>query len=70
MLLVCANRVAHRAVSGSWSVLRGFSARGELVLLLLEQVVVPTVLLPLCVHVDHRWRAMMMAGSGLFEQES
>ena len=63
--------MAHGAVSGSWSVLRGVSARSELVLLLLlEQVVVPIVLLPLCVHVDHRCRAMMMAGSGLFEQES
>ena len=71
MLLVCANRVAHRAVSGSWSVLRGFSARGELVLLLLlEQVVVPIVLLPLCVHVDHRWRATVVAESEQFEQES
>ena len=51
--------------------MRGVSARSELVLLLLlEQVVVPIVLLPLCVHVDHRWRATVVAESEQFEQES
>ena len=64
--------MAHGAVSGSRSIMGGVSARGELVLLLLllEWVVVPIVLLPLCVRVKHGWRAMMMAGSGQFEQES
>ena len=62
--------MAHGAISGSRSVVGGVSARSELVVLLLEQVVVPVKLLPLCVHVEHRCRAMMMAGSGQFEQES
>ena len=59
--------------SGSWGhkwQSERLSARCELVLLLLEQVVVPVVLLPLRVHVEHRRRAMMRAGSGQFEQES
>ena len=56
------------SADGCWSVMRGFSGRGEL--LLLEKVVVPIVLLPLCVHIGHNWRAMIVAESEQFEQES
>ena len=41
-------------ICGCRSVLGDVSTRGELMLLLLEQVVVPVVLLPLCVHGEHR----------------
>ena len=70
MLLVRADRMAHRSISGSRSILGSFSARCELLLLLVEQVVVPVVLLPLGVHDKSRWRTKTMAGSGQFEQES
>ena len=71
MLLVRADRMAHRSISGSRRILGSFSARCELLLLLLvEQVVVPVVLLPLGVHDKSRWRTKTMAGSGQFEQES
>ena len=69
MLLAHANGMAHGAVCGSRCVLGGVRARGKLMLLLLEQVMVPVVLLPLCAHDRHRWRTKM-AGSGQFEQES
>ena len=70
MLLVHADGMAHGAVCGCRRVLGGVRARSELVLMLLEQVVVPVILLPLGVHDDHRWRTKMMAGSGQFEHES
>ena len=38
-------------------------------LLLLEQVMVPVVLLPLCVHDRHRWRTEM-AGSGSLSRKA
>ena len=66
MLLVRADRMAHRSISGSRSILGSFSARCELLLLLVEQVVVPVVLLPLGVHDKSRWRTKTMAGSGQF----
>ena len=70
MLLVRADRMAHRSISGSRSILGSFSARCELLVVLVEQVVVPVVLLPLGVHDKSRWRTKTMAGSGQFEQES
>ena len=69
MLLVHADGMAHRAVCGSRCVVGGVRARGKLMLLLLEQVMVPIVLLPLGIHDRRRWRTKM-AGSGQFEQES
>ena len=67
MLLVHANG---GAICGCRRVLGGVRARGKLMLLLLEQVVVPIILLPLGVHDGYRWRTKMMAGSGQFEHES
>ena len=69
MLLAHANGMAHGAVCGSRCVLGGVRARGKLMLLLLEQVMVPVVLLPLCVHDRHRWRTEM-AGSGSLSRKA
>ena len=49
-----ADRVAHRAVGASWSILRGFVAGWRLVLLLLQEIVLPVELLPLRIHVGQR----------------
>ena len=54
MLLVHADGVAHGAVCGCRRVVGSVRARSELVLLLLQQVVIPVVLLPLGVHDGHR----------------
>ena len=68
MLLVDADGVAHGAVCGCRCVVGSVRARSEL--LLLQQVVIPIVLLPLGVHDEHRCRTRMIAGSGQFEHES
>ena len=68
MLLVHANRVAHGAIGGGRCVMGGVCFRSEL--LLMQQVMIPIILLPLGIHAEHRWRTKMIAGSSQFEQES
>ena len=70
MLLVHADRVAHGAVCGNWCVLGGIRARGKLMLLLLEKVVVPVILLPLCVHDRLRRESKMIARSGSLSKKA
>ena len=68
MLLVRADGVAHGAVCGCRCVMGSVRDRSEL--LLVQQVMIPIILLPLGIHDEHRWRTKMIAGSGQFEQES
>ena len=68
MLLVHADGVAHGAICGCRCVMGSVRARSEL--LLVQQVMIPIILLPLGIHDEHRWRTKMIAGSGQFEQES
>ena len=68
MLLVHADGVAHGAICGCRCVMGSVRARSEL--LLVQQVMIPIILLPLGIHDEHRRRTKMIAGSGQFEQES
>ena len=70
MGLLSADCMGEWAIRAGGGVLVCLLARGLLLLLLLEKVVLPVELLPLCIHVFCKGSRMARVRGGAFEQNS